>query len=987
MTQSAVAVDGPRYEALIFDWDGTAVADRAAGTAHLRALVADACRLGLDLAVVTGTHVENIDEQLGARPDGPGELHLLVNRGSETFRVGPQGLALVERRSASPAEDAALDAAAALTIERLAERGLEARLVTQRLNRRKIDLIPEPAWSDPPKARIAQLLAAVEQRLGEHGIAGLAAAVALAQAAAADAGLTDARVTSDAKHIEIGLTDKSDAARWWFDHLWRRGIAPEQVLIVGDELGPLGGLPGSDSMLLVGVGARAAAVSVGVEPAGVPPGVTLRGGGPAEFARLLERQVALRRVGAMPLVGADAAWTLTIDGADAAHEQARESLLSLADGRMGTRGSLIAPNGASSPAVVLAGAYRGEGEQSTLQPAPLWNRLSLRVRDAGPPRRVLELHAGLLWQRFLGEADVLQFSSFARPGVAVLRALGRRQALERSPPLVVPADAGAEVSLDPERTLMRLELPDGALEAAAAQTVERRGETALLERIVAYTRTGAQPGQTAAGAAALLESALAAGRERLLIEHRCAWAARWERADVRIEGDPELQFALRLAVYHLMGSAADSGEAAIGARGLTGPGYNGHVFWDADVFVLPFLAATHPAAARAALEYRVRRLAASLEAARADGRAGARFAWESAATGFDVTPKVASDRAGHQLAILTGELEEHIVADVAWGCCCYVDWSGDEEFRAGPGRQLVVETARYWASRLEWDADGRAHIRGVIGPDEYHEVVDDNAYTNVMARWNLRRAFSETTDADVDAAERAGWRDGADALVDGLQAASGLYEEFAGFFDLEPLVIAQLAPRRPIAADLLIGRERLEQAQVVKQADVLMLHHLVPDELAPGSLAANLAFYEPRTAHGSSLSPGVHAALFARDGKLPQALEALRLTARIDLDDISESTAGGVHIAAMASLWQAVVMGFGGVRPSGEELLLDPHLPGSWEVLEFPVTFKGAMLTITITSGETRVRSDRPTRVNFAGRGTTETGPGETVFATTEVQR
>ena len=149
----------------------------------------------------------------------------------------------------------------------------------------------------------------------------------------------------------------------------------------------------------------------------------------------------------------------------------------------------------------------------------------------------------------------------------------------------------------------------------------------------------------------------------------------------------------------------------------------------------------------------------------------------------------------------------------------------------------------------------------------------------------------------------------------------------------------------------------------------------------------NLVFYGPRTAHGSSLSPGVHAALFARDGKLPQALEALRLTARIDLDDISESTAGGVHIAAMASLWQAVVMGFGGVRPSGEELLLDPHLPGSWEVLEFPVTFKGAMLTITITSGETRVRSDRPTRVNFAGRGTTETGPGETVFATTEVQR
>ena len=980
MKQAGASADQPRYEAVIFDWDGTAVPDRAAGTEHLRTLVLEACRLGLDLAVVTGTHAENVDEQLGARPAGPGELHLLVNRGSETFRVEPRGLALVERRTASPAEDAALDGAAALTVERLAERGLQARLVAQRLNRRKIDLIPEPAWADPPKARIAELLTAVEERLRGHGIAGLAAAVALARQAAADAGLLDARVTSDAKHIEIGLTDKSDAGDWWFEHQWRRGVAPEQVLIVGDELGPLGGLAGSDSLLLAGAGGRASAVSVGIEPEGVPPGVIARGGGPAEFARLLERQVALRRLGAMPMVGADAGWTFTVDGADAAHEQARESLLALADGRMGTRGSLVAPTGASAPAVVLAGAYRGEGEHSTLQPAPLWNRLSLRVRDAATPKRVLELHVGLLRQTFPGEAEVLQFSSLARPGVAVLRALGRREALERSSPLVVAAGSGAEVSLDPERTLMRLELPDGGLEAAATQNVERRGQTALLERIVAYSRTEAQPGATA-GAAALLDSALAAGRERLLIEHRCAWAARWERADVRIEGDPELQLALRLAIYHLMGCAADNGEAAIGARGLTGPGYNGHVFWDADVFVLPFLAATHPAAARAALEYRVQRLAASRQIAREEGRSGARFAWESAASGFDVTPKLALDRAGHEVAILTGEREEHIVADVAWGCACYVDWSGDEDFRDGPGRELVVETARYWASRLEWDGAGRAHIRGVIGPDEYHEMVDDNAYTNVMARWNLRRACLQTTNDDVEAAERAAWGAGADALVDGLTGTGGLYEEFAGFFDLEPIVIAELAPRRPIAADLLLGRDRLAGAQVVKQADVLMLHHLVPDELAPGSLSANLAFYEPRTAHGSSLSPGIHAALLARDGKLPQALEALRLTSRIDLDDISESTAGGVHLAAMASLWQAVVMGFAGVRPRRGELLLDPHLPQSWELLEFPLIFRGAALTITITASETRVRSDRPTCINFADRGPTEIGPGETSFA------
>ena len=153
----------------------------------------------------------------------------------------------------------------------------------------------------------------------------------------------------------------------------------------------------------------------------------------------------------------------------------------------------------------------------------------------------------------------------------------------------------------------------------------------------------------------------------------------------------------------------------------------------------------------------------------------------------------------------------------------------------------------------------------MIGPDEYHEPVDDNAFTNVMARWNLRRA------ARLDGVapdERATWLRLADSLVDGYDPETGIYEQFAGFFDLEPLRIADLAPRRPISADLLLGSERVDGAQVVKQADVLMLHHLVPDEVATGSLAPNLEFYEPRTAHGSSLSPAIHAALFARAGLL-----------------------------------------------------------------------------------------------------------------------
>ena len=215
---------------------------------------------------------------------------------------------------------------------------------------------------------------------------------------------------------------------------------------------------------------------------------------------------------------------------------------------------------------------------------------------------------------------------------------------------------------------------------------------------------------------------------------------RWADAEVVIEGDPDAELAARFAVFHLLSAAVDTGETAVGARGLTGNAYAGHVFWDADVFVLPALAALRPAAARSMLEYRIRRLPAARAAARARGLRGARFPWESATDGTDVTPRqVRGEPPPELIPVNTGAREEHIVADVAWAAACYAAWTGDNEFLAGAGRELLVETARYWASRITRDPDGRGHLYGVMGPDEYHEVVDDNAYTNVMARWNLRQ--------------------------------------------------------------------------------------------------------------------------------------------------------------------------------------------------------------------------------------------------------
>jgi trehalose/maltose hydrolase-like predicted phosphorylase len=910
-----------RFEAIVFDWDGTAVPDRAADATGLRALVEESTSLGLDLIVITGTHVGNVDGQLGARPAGPGRLNFCVNRGSEVYAANDGGLELIEARKATPEEDAALDAAAEATVEELARRGFRAEIVSQRLNRRKIDLIPEPEWFDPPKARITELLAAVQERLRAAGLSGLGEAVEIALAASEAAGLADPRVTSDAKHVEIGLTDKADAASWAFAELRRRGIAPGLVLIAGDEFGQLGGLTGSDSFLLVPEGAGATAVSVGAEPAGTPVEVIELGGGPDAFLRILADQLERRRRGDVPDVDGDPAWTLTFEGLDSQLERVHESILTLADGRLGTRGAPLFDHPAAAPGVLFSGVYAGSGPATELAPCPDWTRLAPARRNRPKITRRLDLATGLLREE--GSLTSLRFSSLARPGTVALRA--------RANPAVVA---------------MRRHRPRRHEPVALAMRSRRRGP--VLERLGAYD-------PDAGAAQAALAAAEKVGFEGLLREHREAWARRWAAADVVVEGDPEVQRALRLALFHLMASVADTGEAAVGARGLSGPAYRGHVFWDSDVFVLPFLAATHPEAARAMLEYRVRRLPAAREIARSHGRHGARFAWESAGDGRDVTPEGARLATGELVAIRTGELEEHITGDVAWAAAFYLAWTGDNAFAAGPGRDLVVETARYWASRVRFDQDGRAHIYGVIGPDEYHEPVDDNAFTNVLARWNLRQAARLD---GVDEGERATWLKIGDMLVDGYDGASGLYEQFAGFFELEPLVIEEIAPRRPIAADLLLGAGRTEAAQVLKQADVLMIHHLLPDEAAPGSLDPNIDFYEPRTAHGSSLSPAIHASVLARAGRYRPALEALRTAARMDLDDLTGTTAGGLHLATMGGLWQALVFGFGGIWPRGDALLVDPRLPNEWNALEFSLRFRGRPLRVRIDHDDVTVTPD-----------------------------
>jgi len=314
----------------------------------------------------------------------------------------------------------------------------------------------------------------------------------------------------------------------------------------------------------------------------------------------------------------------------------------------------------------------------------------------------------------------------------------------------------------------------------------------------------------------------------------------------------------------------------------------------------------------------------------------------------------------------------------------YVRATADYAFAESMGLEILVETARFWASRVTVKGDGLAHIDTVIGPDEYHEGIDDNAFTNWMARHNLLVAadwvehFASTCKEvlerlAVSPEEPRRWRDVAARMYLGLDPRSGLIEQFAGFHGLTPIDLRAYEPRNA-PMDVLLGRERTQQSQVVKQADVVQLCALLWDQLTPASRMANFLYYEPRTGHGSSLSPGIHALVAARLGLDDLAARFLDMTAAIDLGNNMGNSAGGVHAAGMGSLWQAVVFGVGGVRPSAdaeEVLSIEPHLLPGWQHLGFPLHWRGAELEVHVEPRgiEIAAGGTRPARLRVPSAG------------------
>ncbi len=450
-----------------------------------------------------------------------------------------------------------------------------------------------------------------------------------------------------------------------------------------------------------------------------------------------------------------------------------------------------------------------------------------------------------------------------------------------------------------------------------------------------------------------------------------AWAREWERTDVIIEGDDEAQIALRFNLFQMLiaaprHDAAKSGGVNIGAKTLSGFGYRGHAFWDTEIFMLPLFTYTAPHIAKNLLNYRHHRLPAARRKAHDNGWEGAMFPWESADTGEEVTPRWVPHYAepAKMVRIWTGDIEIHISADIAYAAHQYWQAAGDDAWFIEKGAELILDTAKFWASRAEWNASAsRYEYTDVIGPDEYHEHVDNNFFTNRMAQWNLQTALDVLDWLKIHAPAKAGdlvdrldlnetrlgrWREVIDKIYLPL-GKNGLIEQFEGYYQRKDVDLEALEPRDR-SAQTIFGIEGCNETQVLKQPDVLMLFYLLNSIYSNGIVRANYDYYTPRTDHtyGSSLGPAIQAIMACEVGQPDEAYEHFIRAGRADLRDVRGNAGDGIHAASAGGMWQAVVFGFAGLRVSPDGWTINTRLPKHWKRVAFKFFRRGKQEVVDI---------------------------------------
>ena len=463
--------------------------------------------------------------------------------------------------------------------------------------------------------------------------------------------------------------------------------------------------------------------------------------------------------------------------------------------------------------------------------------------------------------------------------------------------------------------------------------------------------------------------------KELLVRSSSAWADIWQDIDVVIRGNIFDQLAIRFAMYHMtICTPAHDQRFGIAAKGLSGEGYKGHSFWDSEIFILPFFIFVRPDLARGLLAYRYHTLTGARDNAMHRGYKGAMYAWESATTGREVTPAFGAVdiHTGRATRVWSGEIEQHITADVAFAVWNYYRATGDLDFMDAMGFEIIFETATFWCSRLEWLEDRELWgIRDVVGPDEYKEHVDNNAFTNHMAEHNISLAvdyyehLAATRPQVIEDME----------TIPNLEKDYYLWKERIGKIYLpRPRKQDGLLPqddsyltKREI--DLTLYRSQaqvgslfkdfnLDQVngiQVSKQADVIALFWLLRHRFDDAALRTNWDYYEPKTLHDSSLSLAVHVCVATELGDTELAYPMFEKAARIDLGPSMKSSNHGIHAAAMGGIWQATVCGFGGLRVTGDTLDIRPSLPSAWSAMAYSLHWRGCLLTVEIRDEQVTV--------------------------------
>ncbi|MBE3558292.1 MAG: glycoside hydrolase family 65 protein [Ktedonobacteraceae bacterium] len=510
------------------------------------------------------------------------------------------------------------------------------------------------------------------------------------------------------------------------------------------------------------------------------------------------------------------------------------------------------------------------------------------------------------------------------------------------------------------------------VEAESSADIARVSVAARLQpgerlRIVKFVAYGWSRRRSRSALHDQVDAAIAAARltgwEGLLAEQRAYLEEFWSHADIEIEGDPEIQQALRFALFHVLQAGARGERRPIAAKGLTGSGYSGHTFWDMEIFVLPVLIFTTPRAAADALRWRYSILDKARDRARLLGLRGAAFPWRT----------IAGEECSGYWPASTAAF--HINAAIAYAVTLYVESTGDTEFEKTIGLELLVETARLWQSLGCFSAAGQFRIDGVTGPDEYSALVDNNVYTNLMAQLNLHAAaevakrYPDRARAlGVDADEAESWQHAARSMYLPYDERLGITPQDDSFTEHEVWDFANTSPDQYPLLRYFTYFD-LYRRQVVKQADLVLALYLRGDAFTLEQKARNFAYYEPLTVRDSALSAAPQAVIAAEVGQLQLAYDYLGEVALMDLNDLERNVRDGVHLASLAGTWMVMVAGFGGMRVQNGALIFAPRLPVAITRLGFCILFRGSRLRVEVTAKEAtyRLLTGTPLRIYHHG--------------------